>query len=179
VYSSLPLSLRPPAVTTIKSDATHVVLVHANVIIAIWFGPQEADACLRLYDMSVNLAKRTGAGKVSALSIAKASTAAPSPETREALGRLHEDPKHVIHRSALVFGKGGFVASIVRSIVLGLTQRSSRRGGHRVFDNTDEALQWVLIGLPPAKGQSISLESLLLEIDRHSSQQVNEAPPAS
>lgn len=179
MYSSLPISLRPPEVTTLKSDTNHVVLAHANVLIAIWFGPQEADACLHLYDLSVDLAKRTGAGKVSALSIAQSGAAAPSPATREALGRLHEDPKQVIHRSALVFGKGGFVASIVRSIVLGLTQRSSRRGGHHVFDNADEALQWVLHGLPTARGQSISRESLLLEIERHSTQRANQASPVS
>ena len=179
MYSSLPLSLRPPVVTTIESDANHVVLAQANVLVAIWFGPQEPEACFHLYDLAVNVAKKTGARKVSALSVAKPGSARPTPAAREALGRLHEDPEHVIHRAALVFGRGGFVASIVRSIVLGLTQRSSRRGSHRVFDQTDEALQWVLQGLPIARGQTISMESLLSEIDRHTTQRLSQAPEAS
>jgi hypothetical protein len=163
VYSSQPASQN---VYVIESDSNHVIFACANILVSVWHGSQEPDVCHRLYSVARDLAKRSRAGKVAALSVIMQSTSAPSPATREALARLHQDPDHVIHRSALVLAKSGFVASIVRSVVLGLRQRASRLGSHEVFSSAAEALEWITQDLPTAGGAPIETGAILAELDR-------------
>lgn len=153
----------------IESDANHRLFSQSNVLVTIWHGVQEPDACRHLYEASLEVARRTRTGKIAALSVIMKSTGAPSTAAREALARLHEDPEGVIHRSALVFTKSGFVASIVRSVVLGVRQRSSRRDGHGVFSNPAEALDWITEGLPVPSGQPLNVHAILGEIARQAS----------
>jgi hypothetical protein len=142
-------------------------------MVVLWYGSQDPAVCRRLYETASSAAKTSGAGKVAAVSIVKNRTVgAPSPAARDALARLHEDPERVIHRSALVFARTGFVASIVRSIVLSLRQRASRRDGHDIFSTPEAALAWVTQDLPVARGTSVSTSALLSAIEQQDAQRL-------
>jgi hypothetical protein len=161
-----------PEVAVIESSASHVLLSQSNILIALWYGPQEPDVCRRLYDVAVQIAKAKGTGKCAAVSILRGRVATPSPAAREALARLHHDPEQVIHRSALVFAKAGFIASIVRSVALSVRQHASRRDNHDIFMTVESALDWVIQGLPAPRGVMLSTDALLSAIEQQDTQRL-------
>jgi hypothetical protein len=154
-----------PGLNEIQRDSNHVVLSYSNVLLVLWQGRQDPLVCDRLYDLAVDLANKTGTGKVAAISIIQANTSAPSPAARTALMRLHEDREQVIHRSALVFPSDGFLAAIVRSIVLSLRQRASRSKGHEVFQRIDKAIHWATADLPTRNHLPIPVAALMLALE--------------
>jgi len=153
-------------VRVVQRNDNHVLLLHQNVLVSIWHGEQDPAVCRHLYHVARDAAKRSGRGKTATLSIIGNGTPPPSAEAREALTRLHEDPEQIIYRSALVFARAGFVASIVRSVILGLRQRASRRGNHAVFSNVREALGWVTEGVASEDAARIDVDALFASIER-------------
>jgi serine/threonine protein kinase len=166
-WESPPLDGLTPQLTVIRQDAGHVVLCYANLFLLIWRGTQQPEICATAYDLAVNLAVRTGVGKVGVVSMVAGGARAPSPAARAALARLHDDPERVVHRSALVVPSTGFIAAIIRSVTLSFTQRASRRGVHKIFRQVEEALAWVTEGLPTPTGVRIPVQSVLLSLRNH------------
>lgn len=167
VPDPLPSRSSMPSLSVINRDSDHVLLSFSNVMIVLWHGSQAPEVCKNLYESGIALANQAGTGKVAVVSVIQYRATPPSPESREALGRLIEDPNHIVHRSALVYPHDGFLASIVRSIVLTLIQRSSHRRSHQVFQRVDKALEWVTDGLPTATGQPIVATTLLRQLDTY------------
>jgi len=149
----------------LRQDADHVVLTHGNLILLIWRGTPAPEACATVYDLSVDLARKCGKSKVSALSIIQPGARAPTAEARKALARLHDDPAGVVHRSALVFPSEGFLGATIRSIALGIRQLAGRRQGHDVFQRLDKALAWVTEGLETPNCRPVPVASLLQALD--------------
>jgi hypothetical protein len=166
VQNQFPASRQAGLLEISRQDDDHVVLTHANLLFIIWRGAQSQTACTSLYDLASNLARRCGTGKVSALSIVQSSSRPPSPEARRALARLHDDPRGVIHRSALVFPNDGFVGAIIRSIALSIRQATQLRQKHEVFQRIDRALAWVTEGLHTPNNVIIPTSAVVSEIDR-------------
>ena len=160
-------SLSPLNLEVLEQDEAHVLLQYGNVLLVLWSGTQQPEVCRALYDTVLRVARRSGVGKVAAASVIQTGTTAPSAKVREALARLIDDSAGVIHRSALIYPNDGFLASIVRSIALSLTQGASRRHGHQVFHRIDDALKWMTEGLPTASGQPISVSTLRQMLDCH------------
>ncbi len=142
-------------------------LSYSNVLIVIWSGRQDPDVCKGLYDAAIAVANQTGVGKVAAVSIIQPGITPPTPKAREALARLINDEVRVVHRSALVYPNDGFLASIVRSIALGLMQRSSRRQSHQVFQRLDKAFDWITDGLPTINDRPIPTDVVLRMLESH------------
>lgn len=156
-----------PSLVVLDRDDDHVFLAYANVLIAIWHGHQHPHVCHRMYDAAIATANQTGAGKVAALSIIQSGIKPPSAKSREALGRLIEDEVRVVHRSALVYPEDGFLASIIRSIALGLMQRVAKKSNHQVFQQLDKALEWVTMGLPTSNDRPMATDPLLRQLETH------------
>jgi len=154
-------------VEVVDHGDTHVVLIYLNVLTVLWRGAHDPSVCQKLYKRSVDLAKRSTVGAMSAVSVVHAGTPAPSPAAREALAQLHDDREGVIYRSAVVFRGDGFIASIIRSIALGIQQRSTRHGNHKMFQELREAMTWATTGLPTATGVPVPIEPLLLAVESH------------
>ncbi len=156
-----------PSLNLISRDSNHVLLSFSNVMIVLWNGSQAPEVCRNLYESGIALANQIGTGKVAVVSVIQYRATPPSQESREALGRLIEDPNQIVHRSALVYPHDGFLASIVRSIVLTLIQRSSHRRCHQVFQRVDKALEWVTDGLPTTTGHPVVVTTLLRQLENY------------
>lgn len=136
----------PAGLAVASQGEDHVVLTYANLVLLFWRDAYTPASCARIYDLAVALSSKHG-GKVSVISILRHATAAPSPEARQALGRMRSDPQNVVHRSAVVFPDDGFVGAIIRSVVLSLRPPSQRRQQHETFQNLEKALWWATDGL--------------------------------
>jgi hypothetical protein len=154
-----------PTLSGLDRDENHEFLIYSNVLIVVWSGRQMPEVCEALYDAAIALARQTREGKLSVLSLILPSATPPSPEAREALGRLVQDPNQIVYRSALVYPYDGFLASIIRSIALTLMQRSTRRRGHQVFQHIDKAIEWVTEGLPTNTGGRLVCSDLVRQLE--------------
>lgn len=166
VQNQFPASRQAGLLEVSRQVDDHWALTHANLLFIIWRGAQSEAACAGVYDLAVQLARRCGTEKVSALSIVQSSSRPPSPEARQALVRLHDDPQGIIHRSALVFPNDGFIGAIIRSVALSIRQATQLRQRHEVFQRVDKALAWVTEGLPTPNHVALPISALVSEIDR-------------
>jgi hypothetical protein len=149
----------------VQRGSNHLVLSYSNLLLVLWQGRQDPLVCDGLYDIAVDLARKSGTGKVATVSVIQGSASAPSPAVREALMRLHEDRELVIHRSALVFQSDGFIAATIRSILLSLRSRASRNKTHEVFQRIDKAITWATAGLPTKNHLAIPVAALKAAIE--------------
>ncbi len=134
------------------------------MLVVLWKQQMQPEVCRQLYDLAERLSRSVGS-KVSAVSMIQHTEGAPSAEARDALNSLHEDPKGVMHRVAVVFPRTGFIAATMRSILLGMAQRASRRAGPSVFGTLGEALTWAGEGLPGALVLQASAAAVARELE--------------
>jgi hypothetical protein len=156
-----------PTLSVLARDDDHELLTYSNVLILVWTGRQTPEVCEALYDAAATLARQSRAGKLGVISLIQPTATPPSPEAREALGRLVQDPNQIVYRSALIYPHDGFLASIIRSIVLTLMQRSKRRLSHQVFQRIDKAIEWVTEGLPSHTRGPLIDADLIRQLESH------------
>jgi hypothetical protein len=99
-------------------------------------------------------------------------SAAPSAEAREALSELHDDPKQVVHRSAMVFMSDSFISGAMRRFAMGIMQRGNRRVKHDVFPDMNRALAWVTEGLVSSNAPPIPIPELVTALEEFLSTRV-------
>lgn len=156
-----------PTLSVLDRDDNHELLIYSNVLMVVWSGRQVPEVCEALYDAAVALARQAREGKLAVVSLILPTATPPSPEAREALGRLVQDPNQIVYRSALVYPHDGFLASIIRSIALTLMQRSTRRRGHQVFQRIDNAIEWVTDGFLSNTGDRLVCADLVRQLESH------------
>lgn len=143
----------------------YVVLSYSNLVILCWSGPQDPAVCWAIYDIVAKVATAAGSGKVAILSVVAPQCTPPSPEAREALSVLHEDPKQIVHRSAMVFISSGFISGAMRRVAMSILQRGNRRVKHDVFPDLQRALTWVCEDLPASKGAAIRVPDTVAALE--------------
>lgn len=151
----------------VRQEPDFVALAIENVLVLSWGGPQDPAVCRSLYDAAVDVAATSGTGRVAILSIVSPGCTAPSKEAREALSQLHDDPKQVVHRSAMVFRSDSVISGAVRRIAMGIMQRGNRRLKHDVFSHLDRALTWVTDGLPTPSSGLISVPDVVAALEEY------------
>jgi len=130
----------------------HVALMYGNLLIVIWKGELEPRVCRGLYERAMRVVRIQKTKKLGVLSIVGPDARPPGREAQTALGEVLADREKIVHRSAVVHGRSGFVEAGIRSIVLGIRRRLVSGPPHSVFREVSSAVAWVSEGLVTSAG---------------------------
>jgi hypothetical protein len=134
---------------TQQKTADHLLATWGEVLVIVWHDRttlEGVQAGQRFYDA---LAETCPSG-VFLLTVVEEKAQFPEAAVRKQLAKLLASGAGRTRKSALVYEGSGFNASIVRSIVTGLTQLSSVPYPHKVFATVDEAARFFApdLGVP-------------------------------
>ena len=165
------VAMARPAASRLRvtdADEFHSTLTYSNLIVVVWYRPPRADLLHQLYGLGQRLTVELGVSKVSVVSIVQRKfREAPTPAARAALEMLHRDPKHILHRSALVFKNEGFVVASVRSLILGVRAKLAGASNNEVFQTFDLAASWATEGLVGPDAKPLPVLSIISDVNQH------------
>jgi hypothetical protein len=113
-----------------------------NLLVLIWRRNTTADAARDVRGFCESIAREQPGG-IFILTLVRAQAPPPDPEARAIMVRLLKDGKSYIRAVAVVIEGKGFRASMVRSVVTGLTFLARSPFPHRVCDLEDAVAMFV------------------------------------
>lgn len=121
-----------------------------DVVIAVWRKRTQPDG---IADMRSFIDDRSALHKrLGLLQIIEDEASPPDGLARQALGKMHLEQAHLIHRSAVVYAKPGFAGTTARAIITGVAMLNPPKFEHLIFSSIPRALQWLYAN--PAGGRT-------------------------
>ena len=139
----------PTDVRILRSEAAHGIAFVGRTLVVLWQTETRAEAVVELATLLAGRAAEFGS--VGLLQVIGDRATPPDSAVRAALAAMLKDNEQRIAASAVVFEGAGFRASVVRSIVIGISMLSRPKCPHTVFASTADGIAW-LSGHEPLGG---------------------------
>ena len=161
------LASRPATaeIRLLRSEATHSIAFTGRALVVFWKTETREQAVNELSSMIAGLAAECG--PVGLLQVIDDHAIPPESATRAALARMLKNNETRIIASAVVFEGAGFRASVVRSIVIGISMLSRPQCPHMIFATANEGIAWLSARLSErrssdhvASGMQLAVEQL-------------------
>src|SRR3954469_1555921 len=158
---------RPAAIEVqiLRSDTSHGIAFVGRTLVVLWQTETRAEA---VADLATLLAGRAAEfGSVALLQVIGDQANPPDSAVRGALATMLKHNEQRIVASAVVFEGAGFRASVVRSVVIGISMLSRPKCPHTVFASPKDGIDW-LSEYEPVGGANPgrAAASMQLAIDR-------------
>jgi len=130
-----------PEVRILRSEASHGIAVSGRTLIVLW---QTETRCQAVVELAALLASHAAElGSLALLQVIGDHATSPDSATRAALAEMLKANETRIVASAVVFEAVGFRASLIRSIVIGISMLSRPKFPHTVFASANEGIAWL------------------------------------
>jgi hypothetical protein len=136
--------LRSPTeaeVHILRTEASHSVAFTGRTLVVLWHTETSDRAVRELSALLAGQAAETGS--VSLLQVIGERATPPDGIARTALATMLKDHEARIVASAVVFEGTGFRASVIRSVVVGISMLSRPKCPHTVFASVSEGVTWL------------------------------------
>jgi hypothetical protein len=125
----------------LRCEASHAIAFTGRALVVLWQTETRAQAVVELATLLGSYA--TELGSVGLLQVIGDHATPPDSATRAALASMLKAHETRIVASAVVFEGVGFRASMIRSIVIGISMLSRPKCPHTVFASTKEGIAWL------------------------------------
>ena len=144
---------RPTAleVRILRSEASHGIAFVGRTLVVLWQTETRAAAVVELATLLAGHAAEFGS--VALLQVIGDQATPPDASRASALATMLKDNEQRIVASAVVFEGAGFRASVIRSVVIGISMLSRPKCPHMVFASPEAGIEW-LSGYEPLGGGS-------------------------
>jgi eukaryotic-like serine/threonine-protein kinase len=133
------------AVRLLRVEPSHGVALAGHTLVVLWLGETSKQAVRELRTQLENHAAENG--RVALLQVIGERAIPPDGEARAALAAMLKDNEARIVASAVVFEGSGFRASVIRSIVVGISMLTRPKCPHTVFASVSEGITWLSVQL--------------------------------
>jgi hypothetical protein len=151
-------------VRILRSEVSHGIAFVGRTLVVHWQTETRGQAVGDLATLLAGLAAERGS--LGLLQVIGEQAVPPDAATRAKLAAMLKDNETRIIASAVVFEGAGFRASVIRSIVIGISMLSRPKCPHTVFESTTAGSQWLSGQLNASGGPGQSAESMQLAIDQ-------------
>ncbi len=151
-------------VRILRSDTCHAIALAGRTLVVHWHTETRREAVLELAALLARLASESGS--LGLLQVIGDQATPPDGPTRSALAAMLKNNETRIVASAVVFEGAGFRASVIRSIVIGISMLSRPKCPHMVFASTSAGIAWLSARLKASACTPHSVDSMQLAIDR-------------
>jgi len=133
--------LAPAEIRILRSEASHGIALSGRTLIVLWQTETRTQA---VHELAALLASQAAEfGNVGLLQVIGDQAISPDGAARTALAEMLKANEAGIVASAVAFEGVGFRASMVRSIVIGISMLSRPQCPHTVFASAEEAIAWL------------------------------------
>ena len=156
-----------PAATEIRilrSEASHGIAFVGRTLVVHWQTETRGQAVAELASLLASHASE--AGSIALLQVIGDQAIPPDGATRAALAAMLKANETRIIASAVVFEATGFRASVIRSIVIGISMLSRPKCPHTVFESTTAGIAWLSQQLKSSGSPHHAAEAIERAIDR-------------
>src|SRR6185369_806476 len=153
----------PTQVRLLRSESSHGIALSGQTLVVLWHTDTSIEAVRELASLVAGQAAESGS--VGLLQVIDERATPPDVNVRTALADMLKANEARIFASAVVFEATGFRASVVRSIVVGISMLSRPKCPHTVFGSVREGIAWLSGRLGGSEGarQAIGMQ---LAVDR-------------
>jgi eukaryotic-like serine/threonine-protein kinase len=159
-----PTSPASTEVRILHSEASHGIAFAGRTLVVLWQTETRGQAVTELAALLARHA--TESGSVALLQVIGDQAIPPDSATRARLGEMLKTHEQRIIASAVVFEGTGFRASMIRSIVVGISMLSRPKCPHTVFASTSDGIEWLSGHLKSSGGAQHSPAGMQRAIDR-------------
>lgn len=128
-------------VRVLPSEASHGIAVAGQTLIVLWKTETSARAVRELATLLSGFAAERG--QVALLQVIGDGAISPDAAARSALANMLKENEARLVASAVVYEGSGFRASMIRSIVIGISMLSRHECPHTVFASVSEGVAWL------------------------------------
>ena len=125
----------------LRSEACHGIALTGRTLIVLWQTETRNEAVGELARLLA--ARAAEVGSVALLQVIGDGATPPDAAARAALATMLKDNETRIVASAVVFEGTGFRASLIRSLVIGISMLSRPKCPHTVFASVSEGVAWL------------------------------------
>ena len=161
---ALAKSPTPAEVRILRSDASHGIACVGRTLIVLWQTETRSGAVAELATLLAGFAAESGS--VALLQVIGDQAIPPEGPVRAALAAMLKDNETRIIASAVVFEGVGFRASVIRSIVVGISMLSRPKCPHTVFASSAAGIEWLNAQLKASGSPGQSASSMQLAIEQ-------------
>jgi len=151
-------------VRILRSEASHGIAFVGRTLVVHWQTETRGEAVAELASLLAGQADE--AGSIALLQVIGDQAIPPDGPTRAALAAMLKANETRIIASAVVFEATGFRASVIRSIVIGISMLSRPKCPHTVFESTSAGSAWLSQHLKASGSPHHAVEVIELAIDR-------------
>ncbi|MEI9937605.1 MAG: hypothetical protein WDO69_10340 [Pseudomonadota bacterium] len=151
-------------VRILRSEASHGIAFAGRTLVVLWQTETRAHAVIELATLLARLAAEFG--RLGLLQVIGDHATPPDGAARSALATMLKDNETRIVASAVVFEGTGFRASVIRSIVIGISMLSRPKCPHTVFASTTAGVEWLSGQMKSSGSPHHSADDTQLAIDR-------------
>lgn len=131
----------PTQVRLLRTESSHGIALSGRTLVVLWHTVTSSEAVRDLASLVAGHAAETGS--VGLLQIIGEGATPPEASVRAALAAMLKENEARIVASAVVFEATGFRASLIRSIVIGISMVSRPKCPHTVFASVSEGIAWL------------------------------------
>ena len=131
----------PNQVRLLRTESSHGIAITGRTVVALWQTETTIEAVRELASVLAGHAAESGGAGL--LQVIDERATPPDGNTRVALAAMLKDNEARIVASAVVFEGSGFRASVVRSVVIGITMLTRPKCPHTVFASVNEGIAWL------------------------------------
>lgn len=124
-----------------RSEASHGIALCGRALVVLWQGETRLQAVRELATLLANQAAESGS--VGLLQVIGDHAISPDGAARAALAEMLKANENRIVASAVAFEGVGFRASMIRSIVIGISMLSRPKCPHTVFASANDGIAWL------------------------------------
>jgi len=136
-----PMSPAAAEVRILHSEPSHAIAFLERTLVVLWQTETRKEAVLELALLLARLAEEPG--RLALIQVIGDHAISPDGDTRAALAKMLKANETRIVASAVVFEGSGFRASMIRSVVIGISLLSRPKCPHTVFASTAEGTEWL------------------------------------
>jgi eukaryotic-like serine/threonine-protein kinase len=153
-----------PPIRVLRADASHGLALTGPIVIVLWENETSSGA---VHELAALLATHAAEnGRVALLQVIGERATPPEANVRAALAAMLKDNEARIVASAVVFEGTGFRASVIRSIVIGISMLTRPKCPHTVFASVKEGIAWLCTHLGGGSVGARHATAMQLAIDR-------------
>jgi len=131
----------PTQVRLLRTESSHGIALSGPTVVVLWQTDTRSEAVQELASLVAAQAAETGS--VALLQVIGERATAPDASVRAALAAMLKANEARIVASSVVFEATGFRASLIRSIVIGISMLSRPSCPHSVFSSVNEGIAWL------------------------------------
>jgi hypothetical protein len=151
-------------VRLLRTELSHGIALSGRTLVVLWQTETTSEAVRELASLVAGQAAEMAS--VGLLQVIGEGATAPDAGVRAALAAMLKENEARIVASAVVFEATGFRASLIRSIVIGISMLSRPKCPHTVFGSVGEGIAWLSgrvggsDGARHAVGMQVAIERL-------------------